>query len=188
MKTGTTSLGAAFRILGYRSCSWHPRAAASFKKSNDFSVLKKYLDKYDAFDDGPWHDCRFEDLDHHYPNSKFIILEREDGGWIRSMEKHQSPEFNINNIPPQYLRDAWLTDKDSHIAELLAWKNEKYKKIRHYFKDRPEDLLAFDIRTGWEPLCTFLDKPVPSQPFPEKNVSREFSLGNLLRFGNRFRK
>ena len=30
----------------------------------------------------------------------------------------------------------------------------------------------FDVRDGWEPLCTFLNKPVPSTPFPNSNAGR----------------
>ena len=30
----------------------------------------------------------------------------------------------------------------------------------------PERLLVFDVRDGWEPLCTFLNRPIPDIPFP----------------------
>ena len=38
-------------------------------------------------------------------------------------------------------------------------------------KNVPEDkLLIFDVKEGWDPLCKFLDVPVPSnQPFPWEN-------------------
>ena len=32
-----------------------------------------------------------------------------------------------------------------------------------------ERLLVWDVRDGWEPLCKFLNKPVPKKPFPELN-------------------
>ena len=38
----------------------------------------------------------------------------------------------------------------------------------------PERLLVFDVREGWEPLCRFLDRPVPSSPFPRTNSKEEF--------------
>jgi hypothetical protein len=39
----------------------------------------------------------------------------------------------------------------------------------------PERLLVFDVRQGWEPLCTFLDVPVPAdEPFPHVNDSAAF--------------
>ncbi len=180
MKTGTTSLGVAFQILGYKACSWHPKAAAKFSSTQNFNVLKPYINRFDAFDDGPWHDCRFEDIDEHYPESKFIILERDNEGWIRSMEQHQSPEYNVNKINPRYLRNRWVTDRDAYIQYLLNWKKEKYDRINEYFKDRPDDLLTFNITDGWSPLCSFLEKPIPDKPFPRKNVSRSrFGAGFL---------
>ena len=34
----------------------------------------------------------------------------------------------------------------------------------------PEDrLLVFNVKEGWEPLCKFLDLPIPDQPFPRTN-------------------
>ena len=31
-------------------------------------------------------------------------------------------------------------------------------------------LLVFNVKEGWDPLCTFLEKPVPEIPFPKKNA------------------
>jgi hypothetical protein len=36
--------------------------------------------------------------------------------------------------------------------------------------------LVYDLKTGWEPLCTFLNVPVPSSPFPRSNVRDEFKM------------
>ena len=33
----------------------------------------------------------------------------------------------------------------------------------------PDRLLEWSIDEGWEPLCGFLDKPVPDEPFPHAN-------------------
>ena len=30
-------------------------------------------------------------------------------------------------------------------------------------------LLEFEVAQGWEPLCEFLDRPVPDKPFPRLN-------------------
>ena len=34
-----------------------------------------------------------------------------------------------------------------------------------------EKLLVFSVKQGWEPLCHFLDLPVPNIPFPKTNDS-----------------
>ena len=40
----------------------------------------------------------------------------------------------------------------------------------------PHQLLVFDVREGWEPLCKFLDVPVPATPFPNINDAGEVRL------------
>ena len=37
-----------------------------------------------------------------------------------------------------------------------------------------ERLLVWDVTQGWEPLCEFLELPVPGDPFPNVNDSKEF--------------
>ena len=38
----------------------------------------------------------------------------------------------------------------------------------------PEQLLVFEVKEGWEPLCRFLECPVPDEPFPRTNDRVEF--------------
>jgi len=38
----------------------------------------------------------------------------------------------------------------------------------------PERLLVFDVAEGWEPLCRFLNVPVPGTPFPHRNLRADF--------------
>ena len=39
-----------------------------------------------------------------------------------------------------------------------------------FSQSAPKDkLLVYSVKEGWEPLCKFLDVPVPSTPFPHKN-------------------
>jgi len=37
-----------------------------------------------------------------------------------------------------------------------------------------DQLLVFEVKDGWAPLCEFLEKPVPSEPFPRTNDRSEF--------------
>jgi hypothetical protein len=37
-----------------------------------------------------------------------------------------------------------------------------------------ERLLVWDVSQGWEPLCDFMELPVPSEPFPNVNDSKVF--------------
>jgi hypothetical protein len=36
-----------------------------------------------------------------------------------------------------------------------------------------ENLLIYNIKDGWEPICKFLNVPVPNEPVPRKNTNGE---------------
>ncbi|MFD0982464.1 sulfotransferase family protein [Tropicimonas aquimaris] len=40
-----------------------------------------------------------------------------------------------------------------------------------------DQLLVFDVAEGWEPLCRFLEVPVPDEPFPHRNHMVQFWEG-----------
>jgi len=33
----------------------------------------------------------------------------------------------------------------------------------------PSQLLVYEVKQGWEPLCEFLEVPIPRSPFPRTN-------------------
>lgn len=74
IKTGTTSLGRAFEILGYRHKGWDPSLARDMK-DNKWGNIFAAIDSYDAFQDLPWHDIDVRVLDLLYPGSKYIYLD-----------------------------------------------------------------------------------------------------------------
>ena len=64
-------------------------------------------------------------------------------------------------------------DQESYQANARDTYRKHYEMIRRKVpKDR---LLDYKLGSGWEPLCTFLGKPIPEQPFPWKNESKEFA-------------
>ena len=44
----------------------------------------------------------------------------------------------------------------------------------------PSNLLVFNVKQGWEPLCTFLGKEVPAEPFPNVNESAELERASKV--------
>eukprot|EP00009_Paramoeba_aestuarina_P001022 CAMPEP_0201516584 /NCGR_PEP_ID=MMETSP0161_2-20130828/7880_1 /ASSEMBLY_ACC=CAM_ASM_000251 /TAXON_ID=180227 /ORGANISM="Neoparamoeba aestuarina, Strain SoJaBio B1-5/56/2" /LENGTH=257 /DNA_ID=CAMNT_0047913775 /DNA_START=144 /DNA_END=917 /DNA_ORIENTATION=+ len=56
-----------------------------------------------------------------------------------------------------------------------GWLGEQYEKHNKQVQEKvPEDrLLVFNVKEGWEPLCKFLGKPVPDQPFPRVNETKD---------------
>lgn len=43
----------------------------------------------------------------------------------------------------------------------------------------PEKLLIMELGEGWEPLCRFLDMPVPNEPFPHVNDAKALQRAAL---------
>eukprot|EP00927_Polykrikos_kofoidii_P077974 TRINITY_DN74855_c0_g1_i1.p1 TRINITY_DN74855_c0_g1~~TRINITY_DN74855_c0_g1_i1.p1 ORF type:complete len:264 (-),score=47.37 TRINITY_DN74855_c0_g1_i1:46-837(-) len=65
-------------------------------------------------------------------------------------------------------------DRDNAVEIVEAW-NERVKKVV------PKDkLLVYDVSQGWEPLCRFLGKPVPDEPFPKEDMHGSDALKSLV--------
>jgi hypothetical protein len=174
-KTGTTSLKTAFQVLNIPSVGWNEKKYNLWKRNGISEGFLNVINRKQAFSDGPWHDCDYRILDQKFPNSKFIILERNNDDWIRSKEKHESPLYNANDIGSDWLSKEWITDRENHIKRELMYKENKYNAIKEYFKDRPNDLLVMNIceGEGWEKLCPFLGVSMPNKPFPFTNRARK---------------
>lgn len=93
-------------------------------------------------------------LDQQYPNSKFILNTRNTDNWINSRLNHYSGHYLINGKVyeqekiPFYKRHMIAYNIDSLESLIDRWKyqwNTHHKNVRSYFKDRPQDLLIFDI-------------------------------------------
>ena len=54
-----------------------------------------------------------------------------------------------------------------------AQMKKKYRSHNIYVSARvqPSNLLVFNVKDGWEPLCQFLERPVPNFPFPRVNIN-----------------
>ena len=49
--------------------------------------------------------------------------------------------------------------------------------VRHVVP--PEDLLVWNVKEGWAPLCSFLGQPVPSGPIPHDNKTGDIYIKEL---------
>jgi hypothetical protein len=154
-KTGTTSIYQAFNILGYRA--GRLILVGKEPKQGWLPYIKNC--NYDAFTDDPM-SFIYKDLDAAFPNSKFILTEREKQSFAKSY---------IN-----YFEGTEFEKTSDEVDEVL----EKYEKhnqdVKEYFKDRKDQLLVINVIGGeeWEPLCSFLNKPIPRHSFPHKNKGR----------------
>jgi hypothetical protein len=179
-RTGVTSIRYAFDILGYKckldggtwSLVWPTERSLLF---NENSVELK---EYDAFSDNPL-PLIYKRLDKLCPGSKFILTLRNKEGWLRSVRRlFEWGEKAWDELEEGKLIHAThrLLYGTTRFDENIFGKafDEYNTHVQHYFKDRPNDFVVIDIDTefGWNKLCAFLDKPIPSVPFPHKNRTK----------------
>ena len=62
------------------------------------------------------------------------MLERDNDAWIKSLEHHNSPKYNVNNIKNKYLDYEWLNNRDSLITEKINWKMINIKQLKNILK------------------------------------------------------
>ena len=61
-----------------------------------------------------------------------------------------------------------------------SWRKDDLRKAFHAYNEHvkatvPKDnLLVFEAKMGWGPLCAFLGVPVPTVPYPHVNDTVEF--------------
>jgi hypothetical protein len=150
VKTGTTSLSKALSILGYRATQI--LRGGKEPKEGWVKYIKKL--KYDAYADYPmFKENLFIEIDKGISNSKFILTVRDKKSWEKSFENY-------------YLNSS-EKEKNKVIKEI----DKHNERVVEYFKDKPSQLLIMDIigGDGWDKLCKFLNKPIPSKPFPHRN-------------------
>lgn len=152
-------------------------ALSSYEDFVFFSDMESY-----SFSDGQYrYDFLFkyfDVLDNQYPKSKFILNTRDINKWIISRLNHINDYIIKNNTleiidgrEPYYI-SYMKSFKIKDLSDLvLAWTNEWYEHhniVMNYFKDRPKDLLVFNIDTdnldkikSFFPQIQFLSNKLP---------------------------
>lgn len=157
-KTGTTSLGRALKMLGYKHSSFdHKVYMKLYKRDRNIYKILQDASKFDSFDDLPWSkEDMIPLLDKIFPNSKFIYLYRDEESWKGSLNKWFFKKF------------GYYPDMEERLMEY-----RKHKEfVMDYFNDRiDKDLIILNINDpqGFEKLSSFLDKTAPMSYFPHIN-------------------
>ena len=157
-KCGTSTLANLFHSSGVDSVH-HDHGNLALSMYNNFSAGKplissKYKDIWFFTDmermygDPPLNIgmLLFKELDKQYPGSKFILNIRDKQAWLKSRSKHTF----MPNISMTLLEINQKTLKLSKEQVLAKWAKEwdqHHKAVKEYFKDRPNDLLVFNIDT-----------------------------------------
>jgi hypothetical protein len=187
-RTGTMSIKLALETLGFGPCHHmseviiHPESAklwlAAIDGEPDWDTIYA---EYSSAVDAPT--CIFwRELAAFYPDAKIILSLRDAESWFESgqatilgSQVHRSfdgsplEDFFRKIVPLNYgLADRTQTqDRDF----MIAYFHRHNEAVRNTIsKDR---LLIYDVRDGWDPLCRFLDVPVPDAPFPHANTRED---------------
>lgn len=102
-----------------------------------------------------------------YPGSTYILTIRDMDSWLDSRAYH----VRRNQKDPRYTHGVIHVEPDVWRRE----REDRLQKINDFFRGREDELLVIDIcgGQGWETLCPFLGKPIPSVPFPYLHTREE---------------
>ncbi|KAK7943712.1 uncharacterized protein PG986_012825 [Apiospora aurea] len=131
------------------------------------------------------------DLIRAYPDAKVILNVRRDrAAWHRSVQdtilQHLQGDWRmwlrsffcveLFWLEENLLRCLWPAFcRSGDFAHTGRWALEEHcAMVRGSVRDPDRDLLEWAVEDGWAPLCRFLEKPVPEEPFPNGNSSEEF--------------
>ena len=177
-RTGTKSLAVALNELGIPTV-WYPQDAQTFAELAIGKYRLSILHRYDGMTDTPASPY-YPQWDVEYPGSKFILTTRAMDAWLLSCAKHwgQSPVSAPPSVnSPLWQQYAHFINASVYGSVAFHAKRFQYvyechvRNVRHYFRNRPGDLLEIDVTAGagWRPLCDFLGLAQPDSPFPHEN-------------------
>lgn len=213
-RTATMSLFTALKKLGYNP--YHCSVATSNKghcahwcESLNAKItgvgrvfgreeFDKLLGNYSAITDMP---CvnHYAELLKAYPDAKVILTTRDPDKWVASFE---SSFYAILDSPlwtaVKYLLPAAMSFRQLILLALTDWtKGHPHDRaalraaiLPHNAEIRrivpPEKLLEHTPKDGWEPLCRFLNKGIPNEPYPYVNIGgnpyRLWIIGLTIKF------
>ena len=141
----------------------------------------------------------WRELAEYYPDAKVLLSVRDPETWEPSYRDtigsfchgdtllgHLSKARR--EIDPRWKRYLELVDRmlwDEHSPFANGWGEQEMKQQMLAYNESvkatisPERLLVWEVSEGWEPLCEFLEVPVPDQPMPHAN-DRETFVGRVI--------
>src|SRR5579862_763430 len=213
-RTGTLSQKVAFEMLGLQPCYHMVNVLADLDEAPVWRralegevVWPELLGDFQATVDWPG-SFFYKELAEFYPDAKVVLSVRDSEGWERSMRetiwgvlfgemliRHLSRarcrvdakwRGYIELMEQMWLQSGLIPDGASTDSETMRTAMERFNA--EVQATIPADrLLVWSVSDGWEPLCEFLDLPVPETPFPHLNDSKVFAEriidGALLALG-----
>ncbi len=172
-KTGTTTLGTCFEILGL-SYQGPDLSLIRDLRDADLTRIINLARQKQAFADWPW-PILFKELDEAFPGSLFVLTTRSPQRWLRSYRNMLASQGVASSDMNEVRSILYgLTFPNVSDAQLLERVQRHNAAVRRYFSARADDLLVVDWETGsgWRELCGFLGMDIPRRPFPWANQGR----------------
>jgi len=189
-RTGTMSTKMALEQLGFGPCHHmvevmgnpdqpaHWEALAAGEEPDWAQVFDGYSAQVDFPGATVWHALSVA-----FPQAKVIHTERPEEDWWNSYSKTIGKFFEHReslDLPPPIA--AIFKTMDKLLVDGVFGGLDRERSIAAYRRNNEkvratipaERLLIFTPSDGWDPLCRFLDAPVPATDFPRSNARDEF--------------
>jgi hypothetical protein len=187
-RTGTLSLKLALEHLGLGPCYHmtevlqHPRFVEHWVRATEGArvdwdvVFQGYAAAVD------WPACDYwRELAAYYPEARVILTVRDPEAWFVSTQSTIFGAANSALIDDSGIGQIVRAIAARHFGGVLNDRTrliDAYKRHNANVRDAiaPSRLLVFQASDGWDPLCRFLDRPVPKTPFPSVNTTDDFRV------------
>jgi hypothetical protein len=188
-RTGTYSLRTALNQLGLGPCHHMeevlhhmpdqlPLWQAAVKGKADWAaVFKGYESTVD------WPTAGFvPELYKAYPDAKFVLTVRSPESWAASFGETIYALLAQKDQAPPHMQ-AWLDMAIAVIGRTGFPPGLDVSQLAKAFSTHTQavkalipasQLMVYEVKDGWEPLCKFLGKPAPAEAFPRTNDRAEF--------------
>jgi len=209
-KTGTKSIAAALKILGFSVCDFDEQWAYQKEQfiqafsSEKMPNFKEMYANVDATMDVPA--CLFyKEVFKSFPDAKVVLACRDNPeAWTKSILKTHE-QFNASLSKMWSKLAILLTPSGRKLAKLWVHVQKRLtldiadsKKLQEFYTEYNDEvkrtipssqLLVMNIKDGWQPLCSFLGVEVPKGvPWPHENIAGSYvvafidtgKIGNIM--------
>lgn len=117
-----------------------------------------------------------------YPKAKFVLTVRSPETWVASFSQTIYP-FLTGDVNVRAQMRAWSDMVTDVVVKTGFPAGLDEAGLRRAFEAHnaavqalipKSQLLVYQVKEGWAPLCEFLGVPVPDEPFPRSNDRSEF--------------
>lgn len=154
----------------YQSCTDFPAAMFYREFMQRYPEAKVVLTVRDA---DKWYDSAAKTIFRGFPKPLLAL-----GRFVGTFSAATRAQLAVNDFAVDLVHNGFFNgrthDREQTKAIFNAWNEEVKRTVP------AKRLLVFEVKDGWEPLCHFLDVPVPLEPFPRSNESESFDK-NLVK-------